>query len=83
MKTRRLTELVQTEWTSFGISVIVPSYRRPLSAVINPLARAGFVIEKIIEPRPTEEFKQKDPETYKNLSKQPGFLCIRARKQDK
>jgi len=75
------TELGETEWRGFGIRVRMPSYRRPLSEMISPLAGAGFVVEQIIEPRPTEEFKHKDPEAYERLSKRPGFLCVRARKK--
>lgn len=77
------TELVETGWTGFGLYVRMPSYRRPLSAMISPLARAGFVIEQILEPRPTKEYKHKDPEGYEKLFKQPGFLCVRARKKNK
>lgn len=77
------TELVATEWTGFGIRIQMPSYRRPLSAMISPLVRAGFVVEQIIEPRPTGEYKHKDPEGYEKLSKQPGFLCVRARKKSR
>jgi SAM-dependent methyltransferase len=77
------TKLVETEWTGFSIHVRMSSYRRPLSAMINPLTAASFEVEQIIEPRPTEEYKNKDPEGYEKLSKQPGFLCIRARKKDR
>lgn len=75
------TEAVKDVWTGFGIRVLMPSYRRPLSAIISSLTKAGFMLEHLIEPLPTEEFKQKDPETYEKLSKQPGFLCIRAKRK--
>lgn len=51
-------------WTGFGTAVRVPSYRRPLSAVINPLVGVGSFLERILEPTPTEEFRQKDPKDY-------------------
>jgi SAM-dependent methyltransferase len=73
-------EMVEWEWTGFGIPVRVPAYRRPLSAVLNPLLEAGFVLDRIHEPTPTEQFKQEDPKGYEQLSRQPGFLCIRAAK---
>ncbi len=75
------TELVEWEWTGLGIPVRVPAYRRPLSAVVNPLLEAGFTVERMLEPTPTEQFKQADPKGYEELSKQPGFLCIRAAKR--
>lgn len=71
-------ELVEYEWRGFGEAVHVPSYRRPLGEVINPLVRAGFLLERILEPLPTEEFREKLPEEYEELNRQPGFLCIRA-----
>ena len=74
------TETVDYEWTSFGMPVRVPYYRRPLNAVVNPLLEAGFVLERLLEPTPTEQFRQKAPQDYEELSKRPGFLCVRARK---
>lgn len=74
------TELVELEWTGFGIPVRVPSYRRPLGAMIQPLLEAGFVLEQLLEPVPTEEFRQRMPEDYEALAREPGFLCVRARK---
>jgi SAM-dependent methyltransferase len=75
------TELVEFEWTGFGIPVRMPSYRRPLGAVLDPLVEAGFSLERLLEPKPTEQFKQMDPVDYEELSKRPGFLCVRAIKQ--
>jgi SAM-dependent methyltransferase len=72
------TELVHTEWYGFDERVNMPSYRRPIGAMLNPLLEAGFVLERILEPRPTERFKEADPEGYEWLSRVPGFLCIRA-----
>lgn len=75
------TELVSCEWRGFAdVRVEMPSFRRPLNELINPLLEAGFQIEKIIEPLPTEEFKDADPKHYEELSKFPAFLCIKARK---
>ncbi len=77
------TELAETEWTSFGVRVLMPSYRRPLGSVIAALAGAGFVVEQMIEPRPTQECRSRDAATYRRLSRLPGFLCIRARKRNR
>ena len=74
------TEFVEYDWTGFGGCVRVPSYRRPLGEVIAPLLEAGFLLERLLEPTPTEEFKASDPQEYEELSRRPGFLCVRARK---
>ena len=75
------TELVGCEWRGFEtVKVQMPSFRRPLSAMLNPLVEAGFSMERIVEPKPTEEFKEADPKHYEELSRLPCFLCVRARK---
>ena len=75
------TELVGSEWRGFEpLRVQMPSFRRSLSATLNPLLEAGFRLERILEPQPTEEFREADPKHYEELSRQPCFLCIRAEK---
>lgn len=74
------TELVEEEWTGFGTPAQVRFYRRSLQEVLNPLLEAGFVLESILEPRPTDEFRQALPDDYEELCRQPGFLCVRAGK---
>lgn len=73
-------ERIEYVWKGFGEPVRMPSYRRPMSAVINPLIRAGFTLEQILEPLPTEEFRQKDPEDFAELCRRPGFMCVKAAK---
>lgn len=75
------TELVGGEWRGFeSVRVFMPSFRRSLSATLDPLVEAGFCLERILEPKPTKEFKKADPKHYEELSQQPCFLCVRARK---
>lgn len=75
------TELVGSEWRGFNpVKVHMPSFRRSLEATLNPIIEAGFRLEKLLEPKPTEEFKEADPKGYQKLLEQPGFLCIRAGK---
>jgi SAM-dependent methyltransferase len=59
---------------------MVSSYRRPLEAMLNPLIDAGFRIDHVLEPRPTEEFRKANPEDYAFLMREPVFLCVRATK---
>lgn len=75
------TELVCCEWRGFApVRVQMQSYRRPMAAVVNTLVETGFSLERMVEPQPTDEFKAADPKHYAELSRQPAFLCIRARK---
>jgi ubiquinone/menaquinone biosynthesis C-methylase UbiE len=71
-------EQVEYTWRGFGITVNMPSYRRPLGKMINPLLVAGFRLERILEPQPLEQFKQADPEDYDKVMKTPSFICFRA-----
>ena len=73
-------EQVDFNWRSFGVDVNVPYYRRPLSAMIDPLLEAGFILERLLEPKPTQQFEQADRQDYEKLMRQPGFICFRALK---
>lgn len=59
------------------------SYRRPLAAHVNPLADAGFVIERLLEPKPAPPFEDHDPERYEELTTVPRWEVIRARKPER
>lgn len=58
----------------------MPSFRRSLEATLNPLIEVGFRLERALEPKPTEEFEEADPNDYRELLQQPSFLCLRATK---
>ncbi|GAA0735120.1 class I SAM-dependent methyltransferase [Clostridium oceanicum] len=75
-----LTELLDDEWDTPSGKVKLQFYRRPLSKIIMSIIDSGFTIEKLLEPMPTEEFKNKLPDAYHRLTKKPQFLFIRARK---
>jgi SAM-dependent methyltransferase len=75
------TRLVQETWHGFGGEVNVPFFRRPLEAIVSPLFDAGFFVDRLLEPMPTEEFKRVEPEDYEKIKKQPGFMTIRACKR--
>jgi SAM-dependent methyltransferase len=73
-------ERVTSTWKGFGVTVEMPGYRRPWQAILNPLGEAGLVLDRILEPRPTEDFRVADPVWYEKLMHRPGFVCVRARK---
>jgi SAM-dependent methyltransferase len=73
-------EPVSYEWRSFGPPVVVPYYRRSLQAMVEPLLGAGFVLERLLEPRPVPQFQEVDPSGYAKLMRRPCFLCLRAGK---
>ena len=71
------TERIEETW-SMGLQV---AYRRaPLSTLVDEFGRAGFVVEKLVEPRPTETMKHKYPEAYEKLSRVPAFIAFQLMK---
>lgn len=70
-------ERVSATWDVFGREVAVPAYRRPLSAMLEPALEAGFRLDRILEPTPTEAYREADPEGYAYEATRPNFLCLR------
>ena len=53
-------------------------WREPLEATCEAIFRAGFLIERLLEPRPVPEAAAIDPEDYEQLSREPrGFMAFR------
>ena len=51
----------------------------PLEQTCEELHEAGFLIERLLEPRPTEQAAAINHEKYERLNREPtGFLAIRA-----
>jgi ubiquinone/menaquinone biosynthesis C-methylase UbiE len=76
------TQEVSTDWTGFGVKVHMPSYYHSLGTICGALSNNGFLIEQIVEPKPTEEFRAADPIEYDKRGKFPLFICFRTRKKD-
>lgn len=49
----------------------------PFGDISAAIANAGFLIEKIVEPRPLEELRDIDLSTYQRLSKLPEFVIFK------
>ena len=78
MKDYWAVELTEIWWKGFNEPVLVPAYRRPLQAITDALGDAGFIIDRLVESRPTEDYRRADPEGYDEVKWRPSFLCIRA-----
>jgi ubiquinone/menaquinone biosynthesis C-methylase UbiE len=74
------TREVSCEWEGFGEKVLMKSYYHSLGEICGALSDEGFVIERILEPKPVKEFEKASPEDYRKLMKFPLFICFRARK---
>lgn len=58
----------------------MPTFRRPLQAVLGLLLGAGFTLEQLRKPEPTATFHAADPARAAALLRHPLFLCLRARR---
>lgn len=56
------TQEVSCYWTGFGKRVLMQSYYHSLGTICEALSENRFVIETILEPKPTEDFRAAKPE---------------------
>lgn len=74
-------EQFSSAWGGFGTPrPLVEAFRRPLAQMLNPLARAGFVLDTLLEPLPADSMRETNPQLHATLAAQPCFLCVRAYK---
>jgi SAM-dependent methyltransferase len=57
----------------------VRSWRAPLQTTCEEIYQAGFLIERLVEPRPAPEAAAIDPDDHERLNREPGFLAFRLR----
>ncbi|MBO8160155.1 MAG: class I SAM-dependent methyltransferase [Thermosipho sp. (in: Bacteria)] len=57
-------------------------YHRSFTTIFKALNENGFLVEDLLEPKPTEKFKEYDRENYIKLNKKPHFLIIKTLKYD-
>lgn len=69
------TKKVMNDWPE----VEIPTYYRPMNAVITPFVTAGFQLETFDEPKPRDAYEEYYPERYQDALRQPELLVIRAR----
>ena len=58
----------------------VAYWRQPLQATCDEFLEAGFMIERIVEPKPSAELQARFPHEYIKLSNLPGFIVFSLRK---
>jgi SAM-dependent methyltransferase len=71
---------VVDEYWGGNLDMRVRFWVEPLEATCALIADAGFVIERLTEPRPRPEGAAIDPERYERMSTEPrGFIAFRLR----
>jgi SAM-dependent methyltransferase len=71
------TVLESETWRLATGDMPVRFWREPLSALCTAATDAGFVIEKLVEPRPAESMRERFPIDFATLERLPGFLVLR------
>jgi SAM-dependent methyltransferase len=61
---------------------LVTFWREPLSSLCVAATQAGFLIEKFIEPLPSESMRERSPQHYARLTKEPGLVVLRLLKPE-
>ena len=69
------TEHVVDHWDWVGR---VEFFRRSLTELVSSVIESGFVIDKLVEPIPTPEFRASKPDHWERLMRQPAFLIVNA-----
>jgi SAM-dependent methyltransferase len=73
------TELVDDTWTKAGVEVTQWFWRRPLTAVVDAFAEHSFLVERVVEARPSEEAVARYPDELSDLVDRPSFIVYRVR----
>src|SRR5437588_7327844 len=72
--------LEEDVWTRDGVSYTVKFWREPLTSLCGSATGAGFLIERLVEPRPAESMRERWPDEWAKLNREPGFLIMRLMK---
>lgn len=73
------TELVSDTWRKADVEVTQRFWRRPLGAVTDAFADAGFVLERLAEARPSAVALRRWPDELAGPAVVPSFIVYRLR----
>jgi ubiquinone/menaquinone biosynthesis C-methylase UbiE len=65
----QIAETWQTDWH-------LRYWKQPLEAWCAEFSAAGFLIERLVEPRPAESMASAYPDEYRHLMDSPGFIAF-------
>lgn len=71
------TELIHDRWTKGGRNFDVTFWRRPLTDMFSAIEEAGFRVERLSEPQPLEQCRDRYPEAWARLTAEPHFVFFR------
>jgi SAM-dependent methyltransferase len=71
------TELVSDTWRKADVEISQQFWRRPLAAVLGAFADAGFVVDRVLEPQPSDEALRLFPDDLAGVVGVPVFIVYR------
>jgi SAM-dependent methyltransferase len=71
------TELVSDTWRKADVEVSQQFWRRPLGAVLGAFADVGFVVDRVVEPQPSDEALRLLPDDLTGIVGVPVFIVYR------
>ncbi len=71
------TELVTDSWRKADVEVTQQFWRRPLSATLDAFADAGFMVDRVAEPQPSAQARERFPGQLTPLVGVPTFIVYR------
>jgi SAM-dependent methyltransferase len=71
------TELIADTWRKGDVEVTQQFWRRPLAAALDAFASAGFVVDRVAEPQPSDEALGRFPKELASLVGVPVFIVYR------
>lgn len=77
---RKPLEFIEDASIDLVVSPLVLDYIENWAPVM-VVIEAGVRLGKLLEPVHTDGLREKEPEDYEKLLKQPGVMCIRAVKR--
>ncbi|GAA1981060.1 class I SAM-dependent methyltransferase [Catenulispora subtropica] len=63
-----------------GDGLTINFERMTIERFVNELIDGGFVLERLLEPRPSEELREADPAEYERISDRPSVLTLALRR---
>lgn len=70
-------KLEEDIWNRDQRDFTVRFWREPLTTFCAAIADAGFLIERLVEPLPASTMRERWPEHWEKLQREPGFLVLR------
>lgn len=71
------TRAEEDTWHRDEAAFTVRFWREPLTSLCGAIASAGFLIERLVEPLPAPSMRERSPEHWEKLNREPGFVVLR------